>query len=136
MLASSLGGNTRRALEGVHILLVEDTDDTRELLTFVLEQCAAVVTAAASASEALDAFLRDRPQIVVTDLAMPEHDGYWLLRQVRAHAAATDVPAVALTAFTGRYSREQALAAGFDAFLPKPIEPDVLCRALRGVLDA
>jgi len=136
MLTHSLGGGDRRALNGVRVLLVEDTDDTRELLTFVLEQCAAVVTAAASATEALDAFLRDRPQIVVTDLAMPGHDGYWLLRQVRAHAPAADVPAVALTAFTERYSREQALAAGFDAFLPKPIEPDALCRALRGVLRA
>ncbi|HEU4368907.1 MAG TPA: response regulator [Methylomirabilota bacterium] len=134
MLTRSVGGGERRALDGVRVLLVEDTDDTRELLTFVLEQCAAVVTAAASATEALDAFLRDRPQIVVTDLAMPGHDGYWLLRQVRAHA--TDVPAVALTAFTEHYSREQALAAGFDAFLPKPIEPDALCRALRGVLRA
>ena len=134
MSRGSLGGGDRRALDGVRVLLVEDTDDTRELLTFVLEQCAAVVTAAASAPEALDAFLRDRPQIVVTDLAMPGHDGYWLLRQVREHAPADDVPAVALTAFTERYSREQALAAGFDAFLAKPIEPDVLCRALRGVL--
>jgi CheY-like chemotaxis protein len=123
-------------LHGVRVLLVEDTDDTRELLAFVLEQCAALVTTAASAQEALDAFMRERPQIVVTDLAMPGHDGYWLLRQVRAHAAATEVPAVALTAFTERYSREQALAAGFDAFLSKPIEPDALCSALRGVLKA
>jgi CheY-like chemotaxis protein len=134
MSGCAFGEADRGNLDGVHVLLVEDTDDTRELLTFVLEQCAAVVTAAASAREGLDAFLRDRPQIVVTDLAMPGHDGYWLLRQVRAHAPATDVPAVALTAFTERYSREQALAAGFDAFLSKPIEPDVLCRALRGVL--
>jgi CheY-like chemotaxis protein len=133
MFARSLGRD-HRPLDGVRILLVEDTDDTRELLTFVLEQCAAVVTAVASALDALDAFQRDRPQIVVTDLAMPGHDGYWLLRQVRAHAPATDVPAVALTAFTERYSREQALAAGFDAFLPKPIEPDVLVSALRSVL--
>jgi hypothetical protein len=136
MFARSHGGDHRGALDGVRILLVEDTDDTRELLTFVLEQCAAVVTAVASALDAIDAFRRDRPQIVVTDLAMPGHDGYWLLRQVRAHAPATDVPAVALTAFTERYSREQALAAGFDAFLPKPIEPEVLVRALRGVLNA
>ena len=136
MLANFLGGAERRALDGVRVLLVEDTDDTRELLTFVLEQCDAVVTAAATALEALDAFLRERPQIVVTDLAMPGHDGYWLLRQLRTHAPATVVPAVALTAFTERYSREQALAAGFDAFLPKPIEPDALCRALRRVLKA
>jgi CheY-like chemotaxis protein len=123
------------ALDGVRVLLVEDTDDTRELLTFVLEQCSAVVTAAASAQEALDAFRRDRPQIVVTDLAMPGHDGYWLLRQLRSHAADREVPAVALTAFTERYSREQALQAGFAAFLAKPIEPDALCQALRRVLN-
>ena len=117
------------------VFLVEDTDDARELLAFVLEQCAAVVTAAASAAEALEAFLRDRPQIVVTDLAMPGHDGYWLLRRVREHAPASAVPAVALTAFTERYSREQALAEGFDAFLSKPIEPDELCYALRRLLE-
>jgi CheY-like chemotaxis protein len=134
MPANAIGAVERRVLEGVHVLLVEDTDDTRDLLAFVLEQCAAVVTVAASATEALEAFQRNRPQILVTDLAMPGHDGYWLLQQVRERAA--DVPAVALTAFTARYSREQALAAGFDAFLAKPIDPTVLCRELRSLLPA
>ena len=125
----------QRALDGVRVLLVEDTDDTRELLAFALEHCAAVVTTAASATEALESFQRDRPQILVTDLAMPYHDGYGLLRQVRALApGAAAVPAVALTAFTERYSKDQALAAGFDAFIPKPIDPTDLCRALRQVL--
>jgi CheY-like chemotaxis protein len=125
----------QRALDGVRVLLVEDTDDTRELLAFALEHCAALVTTAASATEALESFQRDRPQILVTDLAMPYHDGYWLLRQVRALApGAAAVPAVALTAFTERYSKDQALAAGFDAFIPKPIDPTDLCRALRQVL--
>jgi CheY-like chemotaxis protein len=125
-----------RALDGVRILLVEDTDDTRELLAFALEHCAAVVTTASSAAEALEAFRRDRPQILVTDLAMPYHDGYWLLREVRALAPAAAVPAVALTAFTERYSRDQVLAAGFDAFIAKPIDPTDLCRALRQILRA
>jgi CheY-like chemotaxis protein len=128
------GRDFPRTLGGVRVLLVEDTDDARELLAFVLEQCAAVVTATASATEALEAFLHDRPQIVVTDLAMPGHDGYWLLRQLRRHVPASTVPAVALTAFSQRYSRDQALAQGFAAFLAKPIEPDELCRALRQVL--
>ena len=123
-----------RALDGVRILLVEDTDDTRELLAFALEHCAAVVTTASSAAEALEAFRRDRPQILVTDLAMPYHDGYWLLREVRALEPAAAIPAVALTAFTERYSRDQVLAAGFDAFIAKPIDPTDLCRALRQVL--
>jgi CheY-like chemotaxis protein len=135
MPVGRVGGDLRRTLHGVRVLLVEDTDDARELLAFVLEQCAAVVTATASASEALEAFLRDRPEIVVTDLAMPDHDGYWLLRRLREHVPASAVPAVALTAFTERYSRAQALAEGFDAFLPKPIEPDELCSALRDLLD-
>jgi hypothetical protein len=74
------------------------------------------------------------PEILLTDLAMPEHDGYWLLRQVRAQAPAARVPAVAMTAYTERFSREQALSAGFDAFLPKPIDPTDLCRAVRGLL--
>jgi CheY-like chemotaxis protein len=125
----------QRALDGVRVLLVEDTDDTRELLAFALEHCAAVVTTAASATEALESFQRDRPQILVTDLAMPYHDGYWLLRQVRALAPGDAVPAVALTAFTERYSKDQVLAAGFDAFIPKPIDPTDLCRALRQVLS-
>jgi CheY-like chemotaxis protein len=124
----------QRALDGVRVLLVEDTDDTRELLAFALEHCAAVVTTAASATEALESFQRDRPQILVTDLAMPYHDGYWLLRQVRALAPGAAVPAVALTAFTERYSKDQVLAAGFDAFIPKPIDPTNLCRALRQIL--
>src|SRR5260370_42705963 len=93
MPAGSVGGDFRRTLDGVRVLLVEDTDDARELLAFVLEQCSAVVTATASASEALEAFLRNRPQIVVTDLAMPGHDGYWLLPQVREHAPRSAVPA-------------------------------------------
>ncbi|PYM24820.1 MAG: hypothetical protein DMD78_07760 [Candidatus Rokuibacteriota bacterium] len=134
MSVSPLDHRARRALDGVRILLVEDTADARELLAFVLEQCAAVVTAKGSAAEGLDAFLRERHEIVVTDLAMPGHDGYWLLKRLREHAPASTVPAVALTAFTDRYSHEEALARGFDAFLPKPIEPDELCRALSQVL--
>jgi CheY-like chemotaxis protein len=135
-VSSSPAAADFRALDGVRVLLVEDTDDTRELLAFALEHCAAVVTTAASAAEALEAFRRSRPQILVTDLAMPHHDGYWLLREVRALAPAAAVPAVALTAYTERYSRDQVLAAGFDAFIPKPIDPTDLCRALRQVLRA
>jgi CheY-like chemotaxis protein len=133
-VSASPSTTEQRALDGVRVLLVEDTDDTRELLAFALEHCAAVVTTASSATEALESFRRDRPQILVTDLAMPYHDGYWLLRQVRALAPGAAVPAVALTAFTERYSKDQVLAAGFDAFISKPIDPTDLCRALRQVL--
>jgi len=135
-VSASPSPTEQRALDGVRVLLVEDTDDTRELLAFALEHCSAVVTTASSATEALESFQKDRPQIIVTDLAMPYHDGYWLLRQVRALAPGAAVPAVALTAFTERYSKDQVLAAGFDAFIPKPIDPTDLCRALRQILRA
>ena len=133
-MSASPSPTEQRALDGVRVLLVEDTDDTRELLAFALEHCSAVVTTASSATEALESFQKDRPQIIVTDLAMPYHDGYWLLRQVRALAPGAAVPAVALTAFTERYSKDQVLAAGFDAFIPKPIDQTDLCRALRQIL--
>ena len=87
-VSSAPAGAEYRALDGIRILLVEDTDDARELLAFALEHCSALVTTASSAAEALEAFRRDRPQILVTDLAMPHHDGYWLLREVRALAPA------------------------------------------------
>jgi CheY-like chemotaxis protein len=135
-VSASPSPTEQRALDGVRVLLVEDTDDTRELLAFALEHCSAVVTTASSATEALEFFQKDRPQIIVTDLAMPYHDGYWLLRQVRALTPGAAVPAVALTAFTERYSKDQVLAAGFDAFIPKPIDPTDLCRALRQILRA
>ena len=135
-MSASPSPTEQRALDGVRVLLVEDTDDTRELLAFALEHCSAVVTTASSATEALESFQKDRPQIIVTDLAMPYHDGYWLLRQVRALAPGAAVPAVALTAFTERYSKDQVLAAGFDAFMSKPIDPTDLCRALRQILRA
>lgn len=86
-----------------------------------------------SRRRALDG-VRGRAQLVVTDLAMPGHDGCWLLRQVRAHTGAADVRAVAVTAFTERYVRDQVLAAGFDAFVPKPIDPETLCVELHRVL--
>src|SRR4030095_7484074 len=108
----------QRALDGVRVLLVEDTDDTRALLAFALEHCAAVVTTAASATEALESFQRDRPQILVTDLAMPYHDGYWLLRQVRALAPGTAVPAVALNRLNERLSESHGSAAGLREFRP------------------
>ena len=70
-VSASPSPTEQRALDGVRVLLVEDTDDTRELLAFALEHCSAVVTTASSATEALESFRRDRPQILVTDLAMP-----------------------------------------------------------------
>jgi len=113
------------ALRGLRVLLVEDEEDARELLTASLERCGALVTAVASASEALEAFERVRPQTVVSDLALPGEDGYTLIRKIRALApeAGGRVPAVALTAHARAEDRQLALLAGFQMHVAKPIEP-------------
>src|SRR5687768_17363451 len=88
-------------LRGIRVVLVEDHDDSRELLTLMLEQCGAVVVAAPSARVGLQAVLEHQPDVVVSDLGMPGADGYWLIREVRSRVGA--LPAVAVTGFSDRY---------------------------------
>ncbi|MGH7314205.1 MAG: MASE1 domain-containing protein, partial [Candidatus Rokuibacteriota bacterium] len=122
------------SLLGVRVLIVDDDPDNLDLLSMTLgpQQAGATVTAARSVLEALKAFDRMEPHIVVTDLAMPEHDGYALLREVQARTRGRDTatPVVAITAHAGADDRERALAAGFAAYLPKPLEPAQLIRLL------
>jgi signal transduction histidine kinase len=112
-------------LAGLQVLIVEDDDDARDLLTAILERCGAAVTATASAREALTAFAHARPQVLVSDLALPGEDGYALIRKIRAlpPEAGGQVPAVALTAYARAQDRQQALLAGFQMHMAKPIEP-------------
>jgi len=122
------------SLLGVGVLIVDDDSDTLDLLSTTLgpQHAGATVTTARSVLEGLKAFDRMAPDIVVTDLAMPEQDGYALLREVQARAGARDTatPVVAITAHAGADDRERALAAGFAAYLPKPLEPAQLVRLL------
>jgi CheY-like chemotaxis protein len=115
-------------LTGVRVMIVEDEDDTRELLVTALEQCGAEVVAFATVSEALDSFERRAPDVLLSDLGVPGEDGYSLIRKVRARPSSLggDVPAAALTAYVRAEDRRQALAAGFQAHLPKPIDPSDL----------
>jgi CheY-like chemotaxis protein len=119
-----------RDLEGVHVLIVEDTDDSRELLRIVLEYCGALVTAAESAERAKRILETLRPHVLVTDIAMPD-DGIRLIREVKAVALAKgmDVPAIAVTAYRGR--REELLAEGFVKLVEKPLDPARLCATVR-----
>jgi CheY-like chemotaxis protein len=119
-------------LRGVTVLVVEDDQDTREVLKVMLEMCGARVLCAESARDGLSAFTREHPQAIVSDIAMPGEDGYWLIGEVRRGlgVAPDKVPAVAVTAFSGQHPRAQALAAGFQAHLAKPIDPDELCRTV------
>jgi CheY-like chemotaxis protein len=108
-------------LADVAVLLVEDDPDTRQVLTYLLEIEGARVVAAAAVAEALEALRTDVPDVIVSDLCMPDADGYALLRAVRAlDGPAAAVPAVAMTAFPATHGRARALDAGFQDYLVKP----------------
>jgi CheY-like chemotaxis protein len=111
------------ALSGVRVLVVDDETDTRELVQTVLAQAGAVVEAAGSARAALELLTRFTPQVIVSDVGMPDEDGYGFMRHVRAleTEALQSVPAIALTAYTRNADRAKALAAGFTTHLGKPI---------------
>jgi CheY-like chemotaxis protein len=118
----------RGALEGFRIVLVDDDPDARDLLTTVLVQRSAEVFAAESASEALRLVQRERPHVLISDIAMPEEDGYTLIRRVRllTEDEGGRTPSIAVTAYAGRADRTRALEAGFDAHYAKPIDIDAL----------
>jgi signal transduction histidine kinase/ActR/RegA family two-component response regulator len=122
-------------LAGVKVLVVDDRPDARELIARVLEEAAAVVLSAASADEALGLVEAERPDVLVSDIGMPDVDGYELLRRVRALGPARGgrVPAIALTAFARREDRTRALRAGFIVHVAKPVEASELVAAVASV---
>ena len=107
------------------MLLVDDDAGTREMISAALNERQARVTAVASAQEALREIKRARPDVLVSDIAMPVQDGYQLIEEIRAHELghAKTLPAVAITAYAREEDRRRALAAGYQSYLPKPIEP-------------
>lgn len=113
------------SLIGLHVLVVDDQADARELLAIVLTRCGAEVVTVASAAEALAAIEQSKPDVLVSDIEMPEEDGYSLIRQVRATEAEREgrIQAVALTAHARAEDRMRALAAGYEMHIPKPVEP-------------
>ncbi|MBD0337269.1 MAG: response regulator, partial [Cyanobacteria bacterium Co-bin13] len=119
-------------LAGLRILLVDDDSDTREVTAFVLRQAGASLTQSASAVEALQAFSQAPFDLLISDVGMPDQDGYQLIQQIRAllPAAGGEICAIAFTAYAGESDRQQALAAGFQQHLAKPIEPDRLIEAI------
>jgi CheY-like chemotaxis protein len=115
-------------LNGIHVLVAEDNEDTRELLEVVLTHAAARVTSAPDGTAALEAIRRLLPDILVADLAMPRKDGFWLIEQVRAlpPEAGGRMPAVAVSALVAPPDIERAKAAGYTEHVAKPADPGQL----------
>jgi signal transduction histidine kinase/ActR/RegA family two-component response regulator len=111
------------SLSGVRVLVVDDEADTRELLKLMMSQCGASVATAGSAAEAMALLAQFKPDVLVSDIAMPGADGYELIRMVRAlpQASGGRVPAVALTAYARAQDRQRAIKAGYQLHVPKPV---------------
>jgi signal transduction histidine kinase/ActR/RegA family two-component response regulator len=124
-------------LTSVRVLVVDDERDSREFVAFVAEQAGAKVTAVGSAIEALQLLSTTPFDILITDIGMPDMDGYMLVRQVRAlpPEQGGKIPAIALTAYAGDFNQKQALAAGFQRHLTKPVEPNELVKAIVTLLS-
>ena len=120
-------------LDGVHVLIVDDEADALRVLMMVLERVGAVVVAAGSVRAAVEALAKARPDVLISDLGMPDEDGFDLIRLLRDDGHdAKDLPAIALTAFVQKDDAHLALLAGFQVHLPKPVDPyDLTCAIAR-----
>ncbi|HEX2268350.1 MAG TPA: PAS domain S-box protein [Pyrinomonadaceae bacterium] len=123
-------------LDGVHILLVEDDDDSRKLLGTMLKRYGAIVTSTKSAAEAFDMFSQEAPDLLISDIGMPDEDGYELIRKLRELPAGKggQTPAIALTGYASRKDRERALAAGYHKHMAKPIEQSEMMAAIASLI--
>ncbi|MBD0334478.1 MAG: PAS domain-containing protein [Cyanobacteria bacterium Co-bin13] len=124
-------------LSGIKVLVVDDEVDAREFAAFLLEQFGAEVTAVASASEALAVLPQFKPNLLLSDIGMPETDGYMLLQRVRnlPSELGGQVPAIALTAYAGEINHQRALAVGFQRHIAKPVEPTELVAAVASLTN-
>ncbi len=113
---------TQEMLFGLHVLMVDDDEDTLELLSAALRQRSAKVTAVTSVEAALREIQSHRPDVLISDIAMPGEDGYHLIRKVAALGLKPRLPAIAITAYAKDEDKQTALAAGFDRYLSKPVE--------------
>jgi signal transduction histidine kinase/ActR/RegA family two-component response regulator len=122
-------------LDGLHVLVVEDNADGREVMSMMIEQAGGRVTAVASAREALEALESLEPDALVSDIGLPDEDGYALIRRLRSREAERGgfLPAVAMTGFVRAEDRARILAAGFQVHVPKPVDPAELTAAIAAV---
>lgn len=125
------------ALNGLRVLVVDDEADSRAFLTAVLEECGAEVVAVGSVVEAIATLKSLKPDILLSDIGMPEEDGYALIRQVRSLSPQEggQIPAAALTAYARAEDRTRSLLSGFQIHLPKPIEPAELAAVVANLAN-
>ena len=125
----------RDALRGLHVLVVDDDEDTREMLRQILTHAGALVSTAAGGEAALGILRNVAADVVISDLSMPRHDGHWVVRNLRAlDGRQGKVPAIAVTAYRETQHEAEALAAGFDAYLEKPLDFRQLIDTIRRVV--
>ncbi|MEH2271927.1 MAG: ATP-binding protein [Nostoc sp.] len=125
------------SLTGIRVLVVDDDVDSRDFVAFVLEQDGAFVIAVSSAYEALETLAEVKPDVLVSDISMPDMDGYMLIHQVRTLTPEQggQIPAIALTAFARNDDQQEALKAGFQMHLPKPLNPEELIAAIAQLME-
>jgi len=119
------------SISGLRVLVVDDDADARELVALTLASRGAIVRLASSAAEAFDSASREKPDVMIADIGMPHEDGYMLIKKLRAaeRGHSQRLSAIALTAYASAADRDQALAAGYDLHLTKPVGPSDLTRA-------
>ncbi len=124
-------------LEGLRVLVVDDEANTRELLQVIIESCGAQVRTADSAAAALAAMTEEAFDVLISDIGMPEEDGYALIAQVRAlgKEGGGRIPAAALTAYASEEHRSRALRSGFQIHVPKPVSPGELVAVVAHLAD-
>lgn len=115
-------------LKGLRVLVVEDEPDSRDLLTMILQEHGAETHGVASYEEALEQFEQFNPNLLLSDIGLPDHDGYDLIREIRKKSSQynSQIPAIALTAYVTSEDRIRVLSSGYQAHLAKPVEPDEL----------
>jgi CheY-like chemotaxis protein len=131
-----MGVTESQRLSGIHILVVDDNRDAREIITTLLSYHGALVTAAASADAALRWFRHVKPDLIISDLAMPKKDGAALIREIRKlkRERGGAVPALAISGYDEQFHRQNVLTAGFQEYLVKPVDIRTLCTTIERLL--
>jgi CheY-like chemotaxis protein len=129
---------SRSILNGIRVLVVEDDDDTRDLLSYVIGSHGATVFLSSSVADGLAVLRTERPHVVVTDIGMPGHNGYAFIAAVRKEEIreVRNTPTIALTAFATPTDRDIAMISGFNEYLTKPFEPGELVLTIKRLHDS